>query len=91
MYAVDWGFLPSNPEKRSKFEDGISPKTESEDVWILLWSLELGITISNQKSSRAYAVEVQVLKSKVVFFAPRIQLPSPLEVNKWKYVVQAFF
>ena len=91
MYAVDWGFLPSNPEKRSKFEDGISPKTESEDVWILLWSLELGITISNQKSSRAYAVKVQVLMPNVVILLLASSYTSPLEVKEWKYMVQAFF
>ena len=85
------GLYLQNQKKRSKFEDGISPKTESEDVWIFLRSLELGITLSFIKSSRAYAVKVRVLKSKVVFFAPCIQLRSPLEVNKWKYVVQAFF
>ena len=90
MYAVDWGVLPSNPKKRSKFEDGISPKTESEDVWILLCSLELGIPISNQKISRAYAVEVQVLMSKVVIlllassYTFFLLLCSPLEVNKGK-------
>ena len=97
MYAVDWGFLPSNPKKRTKFEHGISPKTESEDVWILLWSLELGITISNQKSSRAYAVEVQVLITKVVIlllassYTFFLLLRSPLEVNKGKICGKGVF